>query len=122
MTAVPISPVEQVRGVARAVRFHGPARFSWFGRLSPRLPVAVSRALDAEQVRTALAEGLTDCLYREFYSRGFAGSSADRDPPNAVDGFSSIDRLSAANLGSGCWTDGWRVESDGGDRTLRLSR
>ncbi len=113
----------QIRGATRAVRFHSPTRFSWFGQLSPRLAPAVARALEPDGARGVLVEALADCLYREFYCRGFAvPSAAFDDLPSAADRAAFAEQLSTSNRGSGYWTDGWRVEKSRERSRLFLRR
>ncbi|WP_433514694.1 T3SS effector HopA1 family protein [Nonomuraea sp. CA-143628] len=92
-----------------ATRIHPPTRYTWFGRMSPRLTVRAARVLSPRAGRDYLVHRLAGQLYGDFYRRGRAepprwsaqGSSASRS------GFAAA--LSAANCGQGYLDDGWQV-------------
>lgn len=92
-----------------ATRIHPPARYTWFGRMSPRLTARAARMLSPRATRDYLLHRLAGQLYGDFYRRGRA------EPPRwGVRGSSASRRdfvaaLSAANCGRGYLDDGWQV-------------
>lgn len=92
-----------------ATRIQPPTRYSWFGRMSPRLPARVAQTLSPSAARDYLVHLLAAQLYSDFYRRGRA------EPPRwSVRGAAASRRefeaaLSAANCGRGFLDDGWRV-------------
>jgi hypothetical protein len=98
--------------VAEAIaetRIHSPVRYSWFGAMSPRLPVRVARTLSPPAARRYLVHLLAGQLYGDFYRRGKA------EPPRwSVRGPAAGSRefeaaLSAANCGRGYLDEAWQV-------------
>jgi hypothetical protein len=63
---------EQVEAAIRATVFHSPTTYSWFGKLSQRLPSTVKRALTPQTARNYLLFILQSQLYSDFYCQGFA--------------------------------------------------
>ena len=63
---------EQVAAAIQATVFHSPTTYSWFGKLSERLPSSVKRALTPQTARNYLLFSLQLQLYNDFYCRGFA--------------------------------------------------
>ena len=92
-----------------ATAIHPPARYSWFGHLSPKLPPRIARAMSRPAVQDYLVLLLAGQLYRDFYRRGRA------EPPRWSMRASGADKrqfqsaLSAANCGQGHLDPGWQV-------------
>jgi hypothetical protein len=92
-----------------ATRIHPPARFTWFGVMSPRPAPRAARSLSPRALRDHLVNQLSGRLYADFYQHGRAGPS--RWPVNRAS-VSQRDfeaALSAANCGQGFLDGGWQV-------------
>jgi hypothetical protein len=92
-----------------ATRIHLPARYTWFGLMSPRLPTRAARALSPQAIRDHLVHQLSGRLYGDFYRRGRA-----EPPRRPVRGSAATRRdftltLSEANAGRGHLDGGWHV-------------
>jgi hypothetical protein len=94
----------------RGLEIHSATAYSWQGRRSPALPRNVAAALTTKSAKAFLLAGVQATLYNEFYVRGGAfpggrnGSSFD-----GVGRTPFVERLSAANAGSGVVESGWSV-------------
>ena len=98
----------QVRIAVEATEFHSPAAYSCFGRQSGRLPRRVQSAMTPRTSRSHLLSQLGAHLYTGFYICGGAPSTQwGEDRISAVPCF--VEKLSAANTGTGCWDAGWEV-------------
>ena len=104
-----------LRDVAVATTLELPLGFRWFGRPGPRLPEALAGALSPEQARAYLRESLQHHLYSHVYTQGRVSAARVTRLPDPVAGEAFVDRLSAANVGTGAWQDGWELR-------LRLDR
>jgi hypothetical protein len=102
----------QVEEAVRAVAFHSPTTYSWFGNRSRQLSPTVKRALTTESRRRYLLSSLQLRLYNDFYCQGaaipvvqeaIASSKADISP--------FVKELSAAKFGSGYRDDGWEISA-----------
>ncbi|MFL5735104.1 MAG: lanthionine synthetase LanC family protein [Chloroflexia bacterium] len=105
-----------VEAVARAVEFHSPTTFSWFGKMSPQIAPEVRSSLTPRSARDFLLYNLQGQLYDDFYSRGGPVPSRSAFVQGSQPGINPfIERLSEANSGEGYWAAGWevlRVEGD----------
>jgi hypothetical protein len=92
-----------------ATRIRPPARYTWFGQISPPLPARTARALSPHAAREYLIHLLASQLYSDFYRRGRAepASRNSRRPAASRRQFEAA--LSGANCGQGYADDGWRV-------------
>ena len=98
----------QLKMAVEATEFHSPVAYSCFGRQSGRLPRRVQNAMTPGTSRAHLLSQLGAHLYTAFYVCGGAPSTLwSEDRVGAVPGF--VERLSAANTGTGCWDAGWEV-------------
>ena len=103
---------EQVAAAIQATVFHSPTTYSWFGKLSERLPSSVKRALTPQTARNYLLFSLQLQLYSDFYCRGFAAPAKQETPGTPRVGMTPfVQELSAANAGSGYWEGGWEVRA-----------
>ena len=100
-----------VREVIEATRFHSSTRYSWFGRMSPRLPPRILAALTARSARDHLVHSLAEQLYRDFYVRGRAEPAqwTSTSPTVTLRTFEAA--LSAANCGRGYVDGGWQLRA-----------
>jgi hypothetical protein len=99
----------QVESVLRAVTVTSATSYAWFGRRSRPLPPGVRPALSPDIAREFLVEGLQNKLYRSFYTQGRpVPVSMSGVPARPDQGF--VDALSQANIGTGGWEPGWRIE------------
>lgn len=106
------SYAEQIEEAVRATLIHSPTTFSWFGKKSPQLPSNILRALNPNTARQYLLYNLQARLYTDFYCRGGAASSKANIGSHPLSGVTPfVERLSAANTGSGQWAEGWEVEA-----------
>ncbi len=99
----------QLRGAIRAVTFHRPLTYSWFGRRVAPLPAQVRTHLPPDAVRAQVQHGLRFQLYRDFYCQGGAGPPRAAPPPAPPGASAFARRLADANAGHGSWEGGWRV-------------
>jgi HopA1 effector protein family len=110
--------VSETRGlVAEAVeatRIHTTTRYSWFGRMSPRLPARIVGGLTVRAARDYLVHTLAGQLYGDFYLRGRAEPAqwSVPGPASARRAFEAA--LSSANSGQGYLQDGWEVQAVAG--------
>ena len=111
----------QVAAVIRAVAFHRPLTYSWFGRRVAPLPARVRAPLPAAAVRAHLLHGLRFQLYRDFYGPGGAGTPRPPPAPAPAGEGAFARRLAAANAGHGSWEGGWQVvaREDGAVEAVR---
>jgi hypothetical protein len=107
---------EQLAGAVRAVTFHSPTTFAWFGARSPRLPPGVRRALTPATARNYLRYQLQFQLYHNFYCAGGARPAPGAPAGPGLGGMTPfVAQLAAANSGAGAWDPGWQlvtVEAD----------
>jgi hypothetical protein len=102
---------DQVARALRAVAVTSASSYAWFGSPSRPLPRAVLAALPAAAVRQYLIDALERELYRSFYREGGpVPTRPDRGVPAGCDP-AFVQALSGANVGSGGWESGWRVEA-----------
>lgn len=100
---------ELVAEAIGATRIHTSTRYSWFGRMSPRLPTRVVTALTPRTARDYLTHTLAGQLYGDFYLRGRA-EPARWDVGGSMQSRSAFEAtLSAANRGCGYRDGEWRV-------------
>jgi hypothetical protein len=92
-----------------ATRIHPPARYSWFGAMSPAVPARVLRALSAKATRGYLVQLLAGQLYSDFYMRGRAEPRRGGGISGAAGRRRLASALSAANCGQGFLDGGWQV-------------
>ena len=105
---------ELVAEAIAAVQFQSATGYSWFGRMSPRLPARVLKSLTARTAREYLVHTLANQLYADFYIVGGA-EPAQWDIPGPTGRRSDFEAaLSAANCGHGYDDAGWRVVADHG--------
>jgi HopA1 effector protein family len=103
----------QVTGALDAMTVRPSGSWAWFGRRVARPPVGTLPPAARRAYWTAALERV---LYESFYCIGAPiplTTPNGMDPPRADPGI--VAKLSAANAGSGCWADGWRVEARSGD-------
>jgi hypothetical protein len=100
----------QVKIAVEATEFHSPTAYSCFGRQSGRLPRRVQTAMTPRTSRSYLLSQLGAHLYTGFYICGGALSTPwGEDRISASPRF--VEKLSAANTGTGCWDAGWEVRA-----------
>ncbi len=92
-----------------ATRVHPPARYAWFGVMSPRLSARAARMLSPRATRDYLVDELAGRLYADFYRRGRAEPTRWQLSTPSADRGEFEAALSAANQGQGFLDDGWRV-------------
>ncbi|HYO48867.1 MAG TPA: lanthionine synthetase LanC family protein [Chloroflexia bacterium] len=113
------SYVEQVGEAVRATLIHSPTTFSWFGKKSPLLAANIRRALDTNTARSYLLYSLQAQLYTDFYCQGGAAPSKVEMGSHPLSGVTPfVERLSAANTGSGQWAEGWEVHALEGEEVI----
>ena len=99
----------QVAGALDAMTVRPSGSWAWFGRRVARPPV---RTLPPAAGRAYWIAALENVLYESFYCPGAPtplamserGAAPRSDP-------AIVEELSAANAGSGCWAEGWRIEA-----------
>ena len=102
----------QVEEAIRAISVHSPTAYSWFGKLSIRLPAKLRRTLTPQDARNYLLYDLTSRLYSDFYVRGVATPSKREAGHILQTGLTPfVAELSAANAGNGYWENGWQVRA-----------
>jgi hypothetical protein len=114
---------EQIAASIRATHFHSATAFSWFGKLSPRLPLAAKRAFTPQTSRSYLLYNLQFQLYSDLYCRGYAAPARLEGvgiPAIGITPF--VEELSMANCGSGCWEDGWELRGVAGNRVIAYGK
>ena len=107
--------LEQVRSAIRVTAVRSPAAYSWFGKVH-RIPAARLRLLGSNDVRAHLVASLQYRLYTNFYCPGAARPVAPEpaaEAPVPVRSLTFVERLSAANTGSGHPEPGWIVRDIG---------
>jgi hypothetical protein len=106
-----------VRDVLAATRITSPTSYTWFGRPSRRLPPETERAIAPADARAYLRQLLHDEYYGNVYCRGLAAPGTEQQLTPGDDGW-FVERLSAANAGSGSWEPGWTASGNDGDRLV----
>lgn len=85
--------------------------FEWFGRSEGRLPPGVRAHLSDDSLREYVCVALTDRLYRDYYTCGYARPRKDRDSTSplffGVTPF--VQGLIDANSGAGPVQEGWEL-------------
>jgi hypothetical protein len=110
---------EAINDVLRGTVVHSPSVYSWFGSRSPDLPAPARRTLGPQVIRAYLLSMLSSQLYRDFYCRGHPTPSAESATAFAGPARERfVARLSAANAGTGCWSNGWTVRTDDGTEVV----
>lgn len=111
---------KKVEAAIRATRIHSPTIYSWFGKRSPRLPLAVKRAFTPQTARSYLLSSIQFQLYSNFYCQGFATPVRSEAAGFLVlAGYTSfVQQLSAANSGNGYWEVGWEVSARDDDKVI----
>jgi HopA1 effector protein family len=92
-----------------ATRIHPPARYTWFGVMSPRLTARAAQTLSPRATRDYLVHQLSGRLYADFYRRGRAEPSRWHVDRLSVSKHDFEAALSAANCGRGFLDGGWQV-------------
>lgn len=113
---------QQLREALQATTIHSPTSYSWFGQPSSRLPAQLTARLTTRDARNYLLFDLSSRLYSHFYLHGAATPSRREGEHALHTGLTPfVAELSAANLGNGCWEDGWKVHAvdDGGVAVAR---
>jgi hypothetical protein len=109
---------EQVADALRAVRVTSPTSFEWFGEPAAPLWRAVRSALSPLAARELLVTRLAGELYDSFFTQG-APAPRNADAVRTGRGDPAfVAALSAANAGTGGWSDGWRVVDADGDAVV----
>jgi hypothetical protein len=109
---------EQVADALRAVRVTSPTSFEWFGEPAAPLWRAVRSALSPLAAREILVARLAGELYDSFFTQG-APAPRNADAVHTGRGDPAfVAALSAANAGTGGWSDGWRVVDAHGDAVV----
>jgi class II lanthipeptide synthase len=106
-----------VRDVLAATRITSPTSYTWFGRPSRRLPPETERAIAPADARAYLRQLLHDEYYGNVYCRGLAAPGSEEQLTPGDDGW-FVERLSAANAGTGSWEPGRRSSGTDGDRLV----
>ena len=105
--------------VAR-LRFTSPTSASWYGQPAIAIPAGLRRALSATQVSNGLAYLVQRHLYQHVYVTG--SPSPARSEPELVPADSArtefVQRLSAANTGTGGWDAGWAAPVEAAPRVV----
>lgn len=117
-------------GAIDAVQVHTPTRYSWFGRMSARLPPRITSALTPRTARDYLLHTLAAQLYADFYLRGQAEPAQWPIRSSAMTRGAFESALSLANQGHGYRDRGWSLRAVHGDEAvvakggleLRMSR
>jgi Lanthionine synthetase C-like protein/HopA1 effector protein family len=110
-----VTYLEQIEAAVRAVEITSDWSFTWLGRPSLRLPRSVTSALTPQTARELLRSGMQTRLYDDFYLRGGIAEPIVA-PMRRSGGFGTadfVDRLSAANRGTGSFQNGWTVVGPG---------
>jgi hypothetical protein len=102
---------DQVKLAVEATVFYSPTAYSCFGRDSPKLSPRIKRAMTPRTARNYLLYQLQSQLYSDFYIRGTASPRVWSDGGGVTDGAAFVETLSAANMGNGCWENGWDVQT-----------
>jgi hypothetical protein len=117
---VPSSYRESLGRVAEAVENLSPSGFTWFGRRRGSLPGRVRRWLSAEVLKEYVQETLTEELYHNYYTRGFARPGKDDQSEWAIHmGITPfLRRLIECNVGSGTIEHGWVIDERDGKKAV----
>jgi hypothetical protein len=100
----------QIRGALDAVNIRSATSFSWFGDPSPNLSAMARRAMTGSMIRDYLCYQLQKRLYSDFYVKGSAVPGAEqRNTTRRTPTTPFIEKLSAANTGTGAREGGWSV-------------
>src|SRR3954453_16281715 len=102
--------LESVLAALEAITFHAPAAFSWLGGPPLAFDPPTRPELAQDTTRQLLVHNLQLQLYYNFYCRGVASPGAGfavEPRPAGVAAF--VERLSAANTGTGSLQAGWGV-------------
>jgi hypothetical protein len=103
---------QQALGAIRAIVFHSPTSFSWFGKRSARILPRIERLWSAETARGYLLFHLQAQLYSHFYHQGYATPRRGDTMVGFAEGRTPfVETLSAANVGRGYVQDGWIVRA-----------
>jgi hypothetical protein len=105
----------QIQNALDAINIHSTTTFSWFGELSPILSPAAHRAMTTSTMREYLCYQLQTRLYGNFYCKGSAIPTAQRNILRRTPTTPFIEALSAANTGTGARESGWSVVNVTGD-------
>jgi hypothetical protein len=103
----------QIAGALDAITVRRSGSWAWYGRRVARPPV---RTLAPAARRAYWIAALEHVLYESFYCPGAPKPLVPpelRAPPRSDPAI--VERLSAANAGSGTWAEGWRVEARSGE-------
>jgi hypothetical protein len=102
--------LEQIQGAIRATAVRSASAYSWFGKPSLRLASRFQRALNRKVVSKCLLSTLQSQLYADFYCQGVATPSVKVDAPYTLSRATPfVEELSASNMGTGYWAEGWEV-------------
>lgn len=107
-----------VAEAVEAVRVQSATRYSWFGRMSPRLPPRIMSALTPRTARDYLIETLAGQLYGDFYLRGRAETAQLTVRSSATNRHTFERALSAANRGRGYRDNRWQLQALDGARAI----
>ncbi|HVF13228.1 MAG TPA: T3SS effector HopA1 family protein, partial [Acidimicrobiales bacterium] len=102
--------LRSVEAVLEVIEIHPPTAYSWFGQRVDEVPGRTARAMDDATARRYLANTIQWHLYRDFYCKGAATPSLERDRYDADRSarFSPfVQALSQANTGRGSSEPGW---------------
>jgi hypothetical protein len=106
----------QIQVALNAVAIRSATSFSWFGAVSPPLPVAARRAMAASERRDYLRHQLQGRFYSDFYCKGSAAPGGEqRYAPRRTPATPFVEALSVANGGTGAREGGWSVVDVAGD-------
>jgi hypothetical protein len=104
--------LQDLREALQATTFHSPTHYSWFGQVSSPLPSKLTHRLTSQDARNYLLYYLALRLYNHFYIYGRVTKSTFEEAYIQHIGVSPfVAELSAANLGTGCWEEGWRLHA-----------
>jgi hypothetical protein len=101
----------QIETAIQGIRIYSLTSFSWFGKRTPRIPQSIARRFTSRTARSFLHYSLQAQLYRDFYSRGFAGPST-RETRGVLSGHDSarfLSDLEDSNAGKGHKDANWSV-------------
>lgn len=101
-----------LQAAIRALDFHSPTVFSWFGRASEDLHTQVKASLTSTNARRYLHHTLKMRLYQDFYCSGQPRPSSPdvTEPPAQRTPLAQA--LSQANQGEGYWSQDWQIQSN----------
>lgn len=102
--------IDQLRTAIQAITISSPTNFAWFGDAPSSLTPAMRRGMTPQIARSYLLVSLQGLLYERFYCQGVATPMArNKTMPQTTDNTPFVEKLSAANQGTGCWEPGWMV-------------